>query len=445
MRFNKLLSGMLAATMAVVMMPIASASAETYSLPGGGQKSGDLGGGYHYELWIDSTGGNGSMTVNSSGGEFDAVWDCSVPRGNYLARNGKTFDRSKKATEYGNITMDYEASYQQTGSNNGNSRLCVYGWMIEPSSQEVIEYYIIEDWVSWVPSPDGSFAAKTVNIDGGDYDIFWIWHEGPTIKGGSERFKQYFSVRKDKRTSGRITVSDHFAAWEKAGMTCFNLTEVALNAEGYQSSGRANVTKNVITVGGTPEPTDPPTEPPTDGSGYYFYDTFEDGMGNWAERGEDKVAASSAEKYKGSKSAAVTDLSDYWNGIGRSLSPSVFKPGNSYSFSAMAMQNTTSSEHFKLSLEYTNASGEQTWDTIAEADGTKGEWVQLANTSYTIPTGASGMTLYVETDDTTTPFFVDEMVGGVKGATYEGYVTQPTQGKTDPQEPTQPLTEAPGN
>ncbi|MCR4646080.1 MAG: hypothetical protein K5695_11865, partial [Oscillospiraceae bacterium] len=69
MRINKLLSGVLAATMAIVMMPIASASAETYSLPGGGQKSGDLGGGYHYELWIDSTGGNGSMTVNSSGGE----------------------------------------------------------------------------------------------------------------------------------------------------------------------------------------------------------------------------------------------------------------------------------------------------------------------------------------------------------------------------------------
>ncbi|MCR4645183.1 MAG: carbohydrate binding domain-containing protein, partial [Oscillospiraceae bacterium] len=281
-------------------------------------------------------------------------------------------------------------------------------------------------------------------IDGGDYDIFWIWHEGPTIKGGSERFKQYFSVRKNKRTSGRITVSDHFAEWEKAGMKCFNLTEVALNAEGYQSSGRANVTKNVITVGGTPEPTEPPTEAPTDSNGYYFYDTFEDGMGNWAERGEDKVAATSAEKYKGSKSAAVTDLSDYWNGIGRSLSPSVFKPGSSYSFSAMAMQNTTSSEHFKLSLEYTDASGEQNWDTVAEADGSKGEWVQLANTSYTIPTGASGMTLYVETDDTTTPFFVDEMVGGVKGATYEGYVT-PTQDKTDPQEPTQPITEAPGN
>ncbi|MBR3629283.1 MAG: polysaccharide deacetylase family protein, partial [Oscillospiraceae bacterium] len=125
--------------------------------------------------------------------------------------------------------------------------------------------------------------------------------------------------------------------------------------------------------------------------------------------------------------AAVTDLTDYWNGLGRTLDPSVFKPGSTYSFSAMAMQNTTASEHFKLSLEYNDASGTQSWDIVAEADGSKGEWVQLENTEYTIPAGASGMTLYVETDETTTPFFVDEAVGGVKGAKYTADVVKPTE------------------
>ena len=51
----------------------------------------------------------------------------------------------------------------------------------------------------------------------------------------------------DPRTSGTITVSDHFKAWANAGWNIGNLTEVALNVEGWESSGKANVTK--LTIG----------------------------------------------------------------------------------------------------------------------------------------------------------------------------------------------------
>jgi len=80
----------------------------------------------------------------------------------------------------------------------------------------------------------------------------------------------------------------------------------------------------------------------------------------------------------------------------------------------MVMQNITSSEDFKLTLQYTK-DGEENYSTIAEASGVKGEWVQLSNTSYTIPSGASSLLIYVETADSTTSFYLDEAVGAVDG------------------------------
>ena len=225
------------------------------------------------------------MTLNA-GGTFDTEWNCSVPKGNFLARRGMDFaSDNKKATSYGNIQLDYAASYK--ASSEGNSRLCVYGWFAEntsPVSGPVVEYYIIEDWVNWCPQPDGQ--SQTVTIDGADYEVFRIKHYGPTIRsgGGSEEFWQYFSIRKSKRTSGIITVSEHFKAWEKAGFEIYNLYEVALNAEGWESSGSANVSRLEMTVGGDPiettppEPTEPPTEP---ADGIYMKEGFESGAGGW--------------------------------------------------------------------------------------------------------------------------------------------------------------------
>ena len=215
-----------------------AASGQKFSVSNGqNQHKGDNVDGYSYEIWLDRTGGSGSMTLGS-GGAFDTEWSAQVNAGNFLARRGRNYDASKKATQYGPIVMDYAAEY--TASDKGNSRLCVYGWMKDP----LVEYYIIEDWVNWRPSSNNS---KTVMIDGAEYEIFQLDHTGPTILGDTRTFKQYFSVRKQKRTSGTITVSDHFKAWENAGWNIGNLTEVALNVEGWESSGRANVSK--LTIG----------------------------------------------------------------------------------------------------------------------------------------------------------------------------------------------------
>ena len=355
--------------------------------------------GYDYELWKDS--GNTSMTL-TGGGTFSCEWSNI---NNALFRKGVKFDCTKTYKEIGNITIDFDADYNP----NGNSYLCVYGWTRDP----LVEYYIVEAWGSW--RPPGAASKGTVNIDGGTYDIYETDRINQPSIDGNTTFKQYWSVRQDKRTSGTINVSSHFAAWENMGMPMGKLYEAALNVEGYQSSGSATIKKNTLSVGGEiQKPDDKKEEIQPDENGYYFHSDFENGTDSWTSRGDASINRVSTDYFEGSQSLSVTGRTDTWNGTARSLNTSAFVPGKSYSFSAMVMQNITSSEDFKLTLQYTK-DGEENYSTIAEASGVKGEWVQLSNTSYTIPSGASSLLIYVETADSTTSFYLDEAVGAVDG------------------------------
>lgn len=191
--------------------------------------------GYDYTLWKDY--GNTSMTLNG-GGNFSCQWSNI---GNALFRKGLTLGATQSYSSYGNITCTYGCNYQP----NGNSYLCIYGWSKNP----LVEYYIVDSWGTW--RPPGANSKGTVTIDGGTYDIYETTrYNQPSIEGTST-FKQYWSVRRSKRTSGTITVSEHFKAWARYGMRLGNLYEVALNVKGYQSSGSANVYKNTITLGGS--------------------------------------------------------------------------------------------------------------------------------------------------------------------------------------------------
>lgn len=370
--------------------------------------------GYSYEVWIDTTGGNGSMTLGQ-GAAFKAEWNASVSSGNFLARRGLDFGSQKKATDYPYIGMDYEADYRQTGSANGNSRLCVYGWFQNKNAGNVplVEYYIIEDWVDWCPDANG----KMVTIDGAQYKIFQMDHTGPTINGGSETFKQYFSVRQQKRTSGHITVSDHFKAWADEGWGIGNLYEVALNAEGWQSSGVADIKKlDVYTdPSGNPDPDpdpNPSVEPDADGN--YFKSTFESGTDGWSERGDASVSTDSSNYYSGKKSLYVTGRTDNWHGASIALNSDAFVGGNTYSFSTGVLQKSGSSVDMQLTLQY-KLNGEDNYDQIASATVKSGEWTKLENTSFTIPSGASDLLLYVEAPDSLTDFYIDEAQGSKSG------------------------------
>jgi len=403
--FSRIFCYLLATVICLFAVPIVNVDAATVITE---NKTGTEDG-YAYELWKDS--GNTSMTL-TGGGTFSCEWSNI---NNCLFRKGRKYDCTQTYQELGNMTIEYGVDYQP----NGNSYMCVYGWTKEP----LVEYYIVETWGSWRP-PGATESLGQIEADGGTYDIYkTVRIDQPSIIGNTT-FDQYWSVRTTKPTAngtkieGTISVSEHFKAWEKVGLKMGKMYEVALNIEGYQSSGKANVYKNNLTVGGEISDDDPlvdpdePVEP--DADGFYFHDTFEETAGEWTSRGDASTSFTTSEKAAGSKSLSITGRTDSWNGAARSLNTSTFKPGSSYSFSAYVMQNVTDSEDFKLSLQY-DVDGETNYAQIAESSGLKGEWIQLANKSYTIPSGASNLLLYVETADSTNSFYLDEAAAAPKG------------------------------
>nr|BBF66812.1 endo-beta-1,4-xylanase [uncultured bacterium] len=190
--------------------------------------------GYDYELWKDN--GNVSMTLEN-GGNFSCQWSNI---GNMLCRKGKKFGASQTYSQIGNITIKYDAQFTP----GGNSYLCVYGWSKDP----LVEYYIIESYGTYKPT---GTSKGSVSIDGGTYELYETTRNNQPSIEGTKTFKQFWSVRTSKRTSGTISVTEHFKAWDSKGMKLGKIYEAALTVEGYQSSGNAKITSHTLTVGGS--------------------------------------------------------------------------------------------------------------------------------------------------------------------------------------------------
>jgi len=204
--------------------------------------------GYDYEYWKDS--GNGTMTLNG-GGTFSCSWNNI---NNILFRTGKKLGSTKSWQDYNGIRIDYACNYQP----NGNSYLGVYGWTEDP----LVEYYIIDSYGTWKPPGNGIPMKGTITVDGRKYEVYSNSRTGPSIKGNNTTFQQYWSICQSKRTSGTISVTEHFKAWESMGMKMGKMYEVSMVVEGYQSSGTANMTKMDLIFGG-PEPTNITNPTPT--------------------------------------------------------------------------------------------------------------------------------------------------------------------------------------
>lgn len=159
----------------------------------------------------------------------------------------------------------------------------------------------------------------------------------------------------------------------------------------------------------------------SDTDDYFFNDTFESGTDGWKGRGTETVEIYRLASYEGRSSLGCTGRTASWNGASKELDSDLFVAGQTYSFSVNAMhENIGATEEFKLTLQYTDASGTIAYDEIATAKVTERQWVQLANPNYTIPQGASDLIIYVETIGTETDFYIDVAMSAPAGTIING-------------------------
>jgi len=200
--------------------------------------------GYRYELWNQNSQGEACMTLGS-GALFSGEWSGVE---NYLARRGLGYNKTQEHQEIGVFSAGYTCKYDPSIA-SGNSYLSVYGWTVDP----LIEYYIVEDWRNWIPSMSSSAIFKgSFTANDGVYDIYENTRVNQPSIIGYATFQQYFSIRKTKRNSGTISISDHFKKWEELGLNMGKMYEVSFVVEGYQSSGSFEFTDLDVTVNANP-------------------------------------------------------------------------------------------------------------------------------------------------------------------------------------------------
>ena len=140
-----------------------------------------------------------------------------------------------------------------------------------------------------------------------------------------------------------------------------------------------------------------------------MHDTFESGYGAWKGVGA-SLTLSTDQAYEGNTSLYCYDRTNSW-GAPRCSLTGVVAAGQTYEISASAMYEGSGSQNMAIKMLYTDASGTDHYDQVAAAQATAGNWVTMSG-SYTIPTGATGVILYVEmpnagTDQT---YYIDEVL-----------------------------------
>ncbi|AEM72886.1 endo-1,4-beta-xylanase [Caldicellulosiruptor acetigenus] len=137
--------------------------------------------------------------------------------------------------------------------------------------------------------------------------------------------------------------------------------------------------------------------------------TFEGGTTeDWQARGNGvTISVVNTVAHNGSKSLYVTGRSSTWHGAQIDLT-SVLEKGKDYQFSVWVYQDSGSDQKLTLTMQRQNADGTTNYDSIKyQQTVATNTWVELTG-SYTVPTTATQLILYVEAADTTLSFYIDD-------------------------------------
>jgi hypothetical protein len=200
-----------------------------------GQNTRGTAGGQNWELWCNSLSSSACMTTFNATA-FSARWNNN---GDFLARLGLEFGNSGRPyEEYGTLKADF--AFRKSGSGGGFSYIGIYGWTNNPC----VEWYIIDDRYGTMPFDAYNATQKgTVTIDGASYKLFQNRTNGTggSRCSGVSQWDQYWSIRQSARQCGTITISEHFKAWEAAGLMLGGLLEAKILVETGGGNGSIEV------------------------------------------------------------------------------------------------------------------------------------------------------------------------------------------------------------
>jgi endo-1,4-beta-xylanase len=191
---------------------------------------------YTYDLWSDGQ-GSGCLTVYGVDATFKANW---TNVGDWIARVGLAFDKSKTYDQLGTFSSDF--AYTLTGVTTGGfGNIGIYGWSVNP----LHEYYIAENWLGKKPN---FTKVGTFTIDGeGTYDVMTNQQKNaPNITGTNQDFVQFWSVNQTPRQCGHISITKHFAEWASLGLQLGKMEETRFLVEGQNNSGTIDLTTLTI-------------------------------------------------------------------------------------------------------------------------------------------------------------------------------------------------------
>jgi len=165
-----------------------------------------------------------------------------------------------------------------------------------------------------------------------------------------------------------------------------------------------------------------------------FKDTFEDGYGGWAPRGDASIEIVDTTANTGEKSLYVSGRVKNWNGAGCAKIKEL-RAGKTYYISGYVMQDEgNDTEQINLQVLYKDASGTENYKSVANVQAKKGEWTKVG-ANYTIPSDAQGITVYFETPSNLINFYVDDVAAegepNDEGDAVEGFTEDFENGVND--------------
>lgn len=189
-----------------------------------------------WEIWSNT--GEGEL-ITYDVPAFSAIWN---EAGGYLGRLGYEWSRFGETPvpheQIGTITADFVS--RKMGTAGIYSYVGMYGWSTDPC----VEWYVVEDSFNQMPiNPGDTTNMGEVSIDGGTYIMYTrpTTGTGGTRCTGENEWIQYYSVRTTARACGRISLTEHFEAWDSLGMPLGNLLEAKILVEVGGGTGRVDL------------------------------------------------------------------------------------------------------------------------------------------------------------------------------------------------------------